>query len=111
MDEYARQYELDGLFDDQTTRMLAKTREFCRRYQDRPLPTAQVDDPNRGDGQWLAAKRRIKAGEGSGNWYLEMDDIAREEGLNGLFDSDVITEECEGLVGEVLQQVRKLPEH
>ena len=93
MDEYARQYGFDGLFDDRTTQMLAKTREFCRRYQDRPLPTAQVDDPNRGDGEWLAAKRRVKAGEGSGNWYPEMDDIAREEGLNGLFESDVITEE------------------
>jgi hypothetical protein len=76
------------------SRMLADTTEFCRKYKDGALPTAQVDDPNRGDGQWLAAKRRVKLGKASGTWYPEMDNIARTAGLNGLFDSDeaVVTE-------------------
>ncbi len=93
MDEIAERHGFDGLFDDQRTRMLAKTRDFCRRYKKGDLPTAQVNDPNRGDGQWLAAKRRVKVGNASGTWYPEMDAIAREEGLNGLFENDIITDE------------------
>jgi hypothetical protein len=91
MDEVAVRHGLSGLFDDQKTRMLDQTREFCRKYRDGRLPTAMPNDTNRKDGQWLAAKRRVKAGEASGTWYPEMDDIAREEGFNGLFDTEVIT--------------------
>ena len=92
MDEIAERHGLGGLFDDRKQKMLALTRDFCRRYKKGDLPTAQVNDPNRGDGQWLAAKRRVKVGNATGTWYPEMDAIAREEGLNGLFENDIITE-------------------
>jgi hypothetical protein len=73
--------------------MLEQTRAFCRKYRDGRLPSAMPSDPNRKDGQWLAAKRRVKVGKASGSWYPEMDAIAQEEGLKGLFDADIITRE------------------
>ncbi len=93
MDEVAERYGLPGLFDDRKARMLDQTREFCRKYRNEGLPTAMPADPNRKDGQWLAAKRRVKAKKASGTWYPEMDEIARREGFNGLFDAEIITRE------------------
>jgi hypothetical protein len=93
MERIAERHGLPGLFDDQRARMLSQTRTFCRRYRNSRLPTSMPNDPNRKDGQWLAAKRRVKVGEATGIWYPEMDEIAREEGFHGLFDREVITRE------------------
>ncbi len=93
MEDILKEFGLEGLLDSLEAKMLSQTREFCEKYKDGNLPTAQANDPNRKDGQWLAAKRRVKVRKATGKWYPRMDEIAAEFGLNGLFDYDVITED------------------
>lgn len=82
-----------GLLDSLDERLLRDVMEFCAKYQNRKLPTARANDPNRRDGQWLSAKRQIKAGRRKGVWSAKFDEIAHQFGLNGLFEFDVVTEE------------------
>ncbi len=87
------EFGLAGLLDSLDERLLRDVMEFCARYQNRKLPTARANDPNRRDGQWLSAKRQIKAGRRKGVWSAKFDEIAHQFGLNGLFEFDVVTEE------------------
>lgn len=95
MDNLAHERGYVGLFDDETTRKLKKTRAFCAKYKNRQLPTIKSTDLQEvKDARWLQGQRQAKKGKGSHTFYVGMDDIAREFGMLSLFDSPTLSKEC-----------------
>ena len=88
METIAASYGFPNVFDDIKTRKLTRTREFCGRYQNSRLPTVLSNNgQEKQDAQWLVAERQRKSGHVTGNHYPEMDEIATEHRMPGLFDS------------------------
>jgi len=89
LEDIAKQYGYSNIFDivDKRQRAISIAHEVFKRIQDRgSLPKSHSKNvQERKDSNWINNKRQAKIGKGSGTWYDELKDIAKEYGYPNIF--------------------------
>jgi hypothetical protein len=97
MDEIALEYGLAGIFEirdeeDIKREAIERVTRLCDRISKtgRVPNKASTKQPDRADAALISVIRRAKQGLGKHKYYLEMDEIAKQYGFDGLFDDQML---------------------